>query len=96
MLTEEGFSIGLLKKKKKTRTKECLSFFHVSEAFTLCFTQQGVHSMCVRFAIVFILSYSKNLTHKGLQSGTKSVQTLCTQRHFSRFTDTMPFHTQPL
>lgn len=51
-----------------------------------------------------ILSYNKKLTHKGLQSGTKSVQTLCTQRHFLRFTDTMcskrkkrkPFLTQPL
>ena len=35
------------------------------------------------------LSYSKKLTHKGLQSGTKLVQGLCTQRHFLRFTDTM-------
>ena len=36
-----------------------------------------------------ILSYSKKLTRKGLQSGTKSVQTLWTQRHSLRFADTM-------
>ena len=38
-----------------------------------------------------ILSHSKNLHIKAYNRETKLVQTLCTQRHFSRFTDTMCF-----
>ena len=45
--------------------------------------------MCGRFAIVQYFLTAKKLTHRGLQSGTKSVQTLSTQRHFPRFTDTV-------